>query len=66
MLHNQVVLKISQIEYEILKAIGNLILNREEEKNNNKKTTINAYSVSKISGCSYPTTKKYLKKLKDL
>ena len=42
------------------------ISKREEESNNNKKTTINAYSVALTSGRSYVSTKKYLKKLKDL
>lgn len=60
------VIKLNHIEYQILKAIGSLILIREGEDNNNKKTNINAFAVSKITGVSYPTTKKYLKKLKDL
>ena len=59
-------LSVNSIEYEILKAIGNLILMREEEDNNNKKIDINAHSVSCFTGRSYVTTKKYLKKLKDL
>ena len=63
---HEIVLKVNPIEYDILKAIGNLILMREEEDNNNKKIDINAHSVSCFTGRSYVTTKKYLKKLKDL
>ena len=62
----EIVIKINPIEYQILKAIGELILKREEENNVNKKTSINAHSVSKIVGCKFETAKKHLKKLKDL
>lgn len=63
---NEIVLKINLIEYDILKAIGSLILLREGETNNHKTITINANSVSRQCGRSYKATKKYLKKLKDL
>lgn len=63
---HEIVLKINPTEYEIIKAIGNLILMREEEENNHKKIDINAHSVSRFTGRSYITTKKYLKKFKDL
>ena len=63
---HEIILKDNHIEYDILKAIGNLILMREEEDNNNKKIDISAHSVSCFTGRSYVTTKKYLKKLKDL
>lgn len=66
MSRNQIVLRVKPIEYDILKAIGNLILMREEEENNNKKIDINAHSVSMYTGRSYKTIKKYLKQFKDL
>jgi hypothetical protein len=62
----EIVIKIKPIEYEILKAIGILTLKREEENNVNKKININSYSVAKCCGLDSRTTKKYLKKLKDL
>lgn len=60
------VLKLNEIEYQLLKGIGSLILLREEEEQINKKIDINFHSVSKVTGVSYNTTKKYLRKLKDL
>ncbi len=63
---HDIVLRVNLTEYEILKAIGNLILMREEEENNHKKIDINAHSVASFTGRSYKTTKKYLKKFKDL
>ena len=66
MSRNCINLNVSPIEYEIIKSIGNLILMREEEENNNKKIDINAHSVALFTGRSYNTTKKYLKKLKDI
>lgn len=61
----EIVLKLNPIEYDIIKAIGSLILLREEEENNNKKINVNSYSISRFTGRSYLTTKKYLKKFKD-
>lgn len=62
----EVVLKVPNMQYNIIKAIGILISKREEEDNNNKKTSINIYSVSKELGCSQNTARKYLKLLKEL
>ena len=66
MLHNQIVLKVNPIQHDIIKAVSDLILQREGESNNHKTTSINAYSISKLTGRSYNATKKYLKTLKDL
>lgn len=63
---NEIVIKLTPVQHQILKAISELILKREEENNVNKKTSINAHSVSKIVGCKFETAKKHLKKLKDL
>jgi len=62
----EIVIRINPIEHQILKAIGELILKREGENNVNKRITINSYSVAKCCGLDSRTTKKYLKKLKDL
>lgn len=66
MSHNQIVLKVNPIQYDIIKAVSDLILQREGEINNHKTITINANSISKLTGRSYNATKKYLKSLKDL
>lgn len=66
MSHNKKVVVLNPIQIDILKSITDLILQREGEQNNNKKTTINAYSISKKSGRSYNSCKKYLKQLKEI
>ncbi len=66
MCSNEIVVRLNPIQADILKTISILILEREKEDNNNKKTTINANSISKKSGRSYNSCKKYLKQLKDM
>lgn len=59
-------MQLKQIEKDILKAIGILILKREEESEIKKKININAHNVSIVAGRSYITTKKYLKQFSEL
>lgn len=59
-------IKVSNVQLNILKAISNLILMREEEENNHKTININSCSVSRLTGHDYKTCKTNLKKLKDL
>jgi hypothetical protein len=66
MSNNETVLRFNPKQLSILNAIGVLILRREEEINNSKKTTINAYSISKETGFDFNTCKKYLKQLGDI
>jgi hypothetical protein len=63
---NEIILRLNPIQYDLIKAVSNLILLREEEHSNHKKISINASSIARISGRSYVATKKYLKSLKDL
>jgi hypothetical protein len=56
---------LTKLQHEILVAVSELIIKREEEKNNNKKTQINAFSISKHIKRDYKTVKSHLKKLKE-
>lgn len=56
---------ITQLQAEILGAISDLTIKRDEEVNNNKKTTINAYSISKHINREYKAVKRNLIKLKE-
>ncbi len=56
---------LSKIQIEILSAISELTIKRENENNNNKKTNINAFSISKHINRDYKTVKSHLKKLKE-
>ena len=60
------IIALTTIQQEIIKAISELTIKREEEKNNNKKTNINAFSISKHIKRDYKTVKTHLKKLKEL
>jgi len=60
------VLKVTPIQYDILIAITELISKREDEPHNNKKTSINAHSISQMCGRSYNAIKKNLKLLKEI
>ena len=55
----------NQYEIIIIKSISNLIDKRRNEESIRKKININAFSISKDTGLSYDTVKKYLNKLKD-
>lgn len=57
---------INQIQKEIIQAISELTIKRENENNNNKKININAFSISKHIKRDYKTVKTHLKKLKEL
>ncbi len=56
----------NQYEIIIIKSISNLIDKRRNEESIRKKININAFSISKDTGLSYDTVKKYLNKLKDI
>ena len=56
----------NQYEITIIKSISNLIDKRRNEESIRKKININAFSISKDTGLSYDTVKKYLNKLKDI
>lgn len=56
----------NQYEIIIIKSISNLIDKRKNEESIRKKININAFSISKDTGLSYDTVKKYLNKLKDI
>lgn len=58
--------KLKDKEKAVFQAIGQLIQNRANEPSNHKRISINAYSVSEVSGVSYSTTKKYLNQLQNL
>lgn len=60
------VITISIIQAEIIQAISELTIKREEETNNNKKISINAFSISNHIKRDYKTVRKHLKKLKEL
>ena len=56
----------NQYEIIIIKSISNLIDKRRNEESIRKKININAFSISKDTGLSYDTVKKYLNKFKDI
>ena len=56
----------NQYEITIIKSISNLIDKRRNEESIRKKININAFSISKDTGLSYDTVKKYLNRLKDI
>jgi F0F1-type ATP synthase assembly protein I len=57
---------LTKLQAEIIKAISDLTIERENEPNNNKKTNINAFKISKYINRDYKTVKKHLKNLKEL
>lgn len=57
---------LNSIQIALLPVIANLIENRANEPNNNKKTNINAHTIHKKSGISYNAVKTNLLKLKEL
>lgn len=58
--------QLNSIQIALLPVIAQLIENRANEPNNNKKTNINAHTIHKKSGISYNAVKTNLLKLKEL
>ena len=57
-------LKLNPVEIDLLIAISHLIINNTNIEN--KFIAVNLSTISKKSGRSYNTTKKYIKKFKEL
>lgn len=58
--------QMTHIQLEILKAIGEMFVNRECEISVHKKINLNAHSLEKVTPYSYKTIRKNIKKFKEL